>query len=765
MELLQSTTPQICIIVSETTTASPEVFGIFSGYQWESLRGKFLRAGIVPDSCRFFDLQRTPIEELWKLDCTVFIAMGEKALQVTTGKRGLDKWHLSPLDCLPEFKCRKCIPTFDPSRTQKQYEYGLYVELALQRVHHESRAPSFSRTEERFHLNPGFEQTIEVLDRIKNEPRLAVDVETGYGQINTVGFAWSESDAIAINVLPNRFIDETYFELWKKIAEVLEGPSEKIMQNFIYDTSYFSAYGIRTANITHDTMWAMKVLYPELDSNLGVVGRLYTERPYWKDDGKVESEEGKKKDWGNVRDWTKHYLYNCRDTTGTFEAALAQKKDLDARELRSFFDGYVMQLHTSILEMCSNGMPFSRDMRDKLSIEIRGKVDELSHRLNEVIGREINPNSSKQKIAYLKEQGVKIPKKYDKEKGAYRESADASSLRKVALKHPELKALPIFTEIASYNKALSSYIDFDVAPSDSRIRYMLGKFTETLRFAGGTDGWGRGFNIQTVPREGGDVSIKQMFVADEGESFVEIDLRQAESRFVAYDAACKKLIDMLESDYDVHTHVTLKILAKLGKNKDEITKEEFKKTWRQLGKKSGHGANYAMKGTTFVETCFNEMDLVLPKRDAEAILEAYHEEFPEIRQNWHAGIRRELSLKRKLSAPSGWERYFYGRFGDDMFKEAYAWRPQHTIPWITNHMMLHLRDLRKRKELPDFKLIYQGHDALVLTTRDANVDPIARVCNDVSLWHPKVELAGGRMVIPTEIQFGKTMAKLEAWHD
>lgn len=733
------------------------MFGIFSGWQWESLRGKFLRAGIIPERCRFVDLSKGA--DLAQIEANVFVAMGEEALRATTGKKGIDKWQLSPLDTLPGFKCRKTIPTFDVSRVQRQYELGLYQELALKRAAREAASPLFVRTEERFQLNPSLEETLAQLEFIAQQPQLAIDVETGYGQINTVGFAWSPSDAIAINVLPNRLADGSYYELWKKIAGVLEGPSQKIFQNFIYDVSYFSAYGIRTINVAHDTMWGMKFLWPEFDANLGNVGRFYTNRPYWKDDGKVEHEEGKKKDWGNVRDWDKHYLYNCRDTTGTFEAAQSQRSDLVQRGLQGIFDGYLMRLAEPILEMCSNGMPLSLKVRAKLKEETEAEVTSLTKDLHECVGRELNPGSSKQKIAYLKEQGVKIPKKYDKEKGLYRESADASSLKKIRLKHPELKSLSMMTEISSLQKALSSYINFDVKPGEAKVRYMLGKFTETLRFAGGSDGWGRGFNIQTIPREGGDVSIKQMFVASEGESFLEIDLKQAESRFVAYDAACKTLIDMLESGDDVHGHVAKEILKNLGKPSSEYSKE-----WRQLGKKSGHGANYAMKENTFIETCFTEMDLVLSKKEATVILEAYHKLFPEIRQNWHAGIRRELNIKRKLQAPSGWERYFYGRFGDDMFKEAYAWRPQHTIPWILNHLMFHIRDLRKHEKLPSFSLIYQGHDSLTLTTRDEDVETIAKVCNETKPWHPEISLAGGRLVIPTEIKVGKCFANLEDWH-
>jgi DNA polymerase I-like protein with 3'-5' exonuclease and polymerase domains len=685
----------------------------------------------------------------------VIVGFGESVLAAMTGKRGIDKWNLSPL----ETKCgKKFIPTFGLDRVQKQYDLNLYQEMALRRAKEECGSRRYERPEERFLLNPPLEHTLSILSELLKKDEVACDVETGYGQINTVGFAWSPSDAIAINVLPGNYNDDDYYELWKRIGMVLESPSVgKVFQNYIYDTSYFSAYGIRTRNITHDTMHAMKVLWPEFKSNLGNVGRFYTKRPYWKDDGKVTDEEGAKKDWGNVRDWTRHYLYNCRDATGTFEAAVAQKQDLRDRGLSSFFRDYALRLTSPVREMCAGGMPLCLETKAKLKKETEETLERLTEAFQTATGSDLNPRSSKQVLGYLRENGVKIPKKYDKEKGSYRESADASSIKKIRLKQ-DLPGLAELQQIKSLDKALSAYIDFDVRP-DGRLPYFLNiTGTETLRFAGGKDGWERGFNIQTIPREGGDVSIKSMFKAPEGYSFIEVDLRQAESRFVAYDSADKSLIDMLESGADVHSHVGRAILRQMGKDPSVIPTDEFKSTWRQLGKKAGHGLNYYMKPRMFVETVFDELDMVISVKDAEAITQAYYGLFPGI-PRWHAWIKHELYQKRKLSAPSGWERYFYGRWGDDMFKEAFAWKPQHTIPWIMNHLMLHLCEERKRGKL-EFSLVYQGHDSLSLLSREGEVPKIAKTAASTWMWHPKVDLPGGRLCIPVEIKTGKCMADL-----
>lgn len=743
-----STSPKILIVVDTVRTASPEFFGCLSGWQWESLRGKLLRAGLNLDDVDVA-LDADPFSAL---AYKVVVGLGEGPLRAFTGKSGVDKWVLSPL---PLGDGRIFIPTYDLGRTQKQYELNLYQEMAFRRAYEMTTLP-IPTTAERFLLNPPLEETLETLRRIKHEPELAVDVETGYGQINTVGFAWSPHDAIAINVLPDRLSDQSYYELWRGITDVLEGPSLKVFQNFIYDVSYFSAYGIRVRGQIFDTMWAMKFLWPEFKSNLGNVGRFYTKRVYWKDDGKVTDEEGSKKNWGDVRDWLRHYTYNCRDTSGTLEASRAQREDLRNRGLDQMFGSYILRLVEPIREMCRNGMPLSLTLRDELKASGEKTLEELTQAFKEKAG-EVNPRSPKQVLNYLREQGIKLPKKFDKKTGAYKESTDAASIKKILLKSPDTPGLRELQQIKTLDKALSSYVNFDVRP-DGRLSYSLnGCGTETLRFSGNKDPWDRGFNIQTIPREGGVISVKSMFVAPEGQVFGEVDLSQAESRYVAYASVCKKLIDMLESGDDIHKYVAHEILRAL-----RLGPEEYAKKWRNLGKKTGHGANYMMKEGTFVENVFKDMDLVLSKNEGKLMLDSYFHAFPEIRR-WHGEIKRELYQKRKLVAPTGWERYFYGRPDDNTLREAVAWAPQHTIPWITNHLMLHLCDERKHGKLK-FRLIYQGHDALVFLASEGEVGAVLDECFRLERWHPEVILPGGKLIIPIEAKTGKCLADLKDYH-
>lgn len=730
---------------------------VFTGWAREFLKTSLLQAGLHPSEIRFDQCKGTREETLAYLnsmpELELIIPMGSKALEWVTGKVSIDKWHLSPLDTVDELRAPKAVPTFPPKRVMSEFRLQLYVIKAMQRAKVGLDYPGpWKRKTLNFHSNPKFDETIDILKSLQSEPILANDVETGNGVINTVGFAWSTTDAIAINTLPERLSDEKYHVLWDHIRILLESDQKKIYQNLIYENLYYSKYGIRCSNNYWDTMWAMRVLWPEFEIGLDNVGRFYTNEQYWKDVGKDHKGEGKKKDWGNIKDWTAHYHYNMLDCAGTMEAYENQLIDFKSRGIQQLelFTKYVMPLSAPIVEMCSRGLPVNEVNRLAMEVEVGDKIKELMTTLPEGF----NPKSPKQKKEFLKAKGYTIPKA--RVAGKMQESTNELAVKKLRLKHPEDKDLSTLLKLAKHNKALGSYIKFGY-DDDGYARYMMnGVGTETLRFSSSKDPWGNGFNAQTLPKD-----YKKLFDAPEGQTWFQIDLAQAESRFVAYDCCDETLIRMLEDPKeDIHGYVAAGIF--------ECSEEQVQRerragdiSKRQLGKKSGHGANYAMAANTFMESCLKEMDLVLSRKESQKVLDTYHSLFPGIRR-WHASIRKTLYDTRKLSNPFGYTRYFYGRMDDNTFREAYAFKPQSTIPMITNRLMLHLLGLRTEGKL-DFSLHNQVHDSVLILAKDDpdHYLPIRDVAQNLDLWHPEIILPAGQLKIPTDCEVGTNLGRLK----
>jgi DNA polymerase I-like protein with 3'-5' exonuclease and polymerase domains len=183
----------------------------------------------------------------------------------------------------------------------------------------------------------------------------------------------------------------------------------------------------------------------------------------------------------------------------------------------------------------------------------------------------------------------------------------------------------------------------------------------------------------------------------------------------------------------------------------QVTKEQ-----RQLGKKAGHASNYGMKAFTFVATCLKEMDLVIPVTKAERMLEGYHKTFPGIRR-WQTRICEEVMRNRKLTTPLGRERYFYQRPGDDLNKEAYAYRPQSTVTDCINHLVLHM--------FRHAGLVVQIHDSLLMEIKEAELAAVLERIKDQDAWNPRMMLPGGELRIPIEIKYGRNWANMEVCYE
>lgn len=684
--------------------------------------------------------QDDALRRIDQTSANVIVALGEEALQLLTDKRGIQKWHLSILE---GYRGRKILPLLHPEYVNKVFKEIPFLTYGAQRAVEESSSPKVSRVERNLRIKPSLNEALLWLRESESAEWLSFDIETGQGQITCIGFSTNPREAFCIPTLPRDYGPEDFYALWSAIARTLGSNAKKVAQNGIYDQTYLSKYGIRVRNFAHDTMLAQKFLHPELPMGLDTVARLYTKEPYWKDEGK---------DWGLRQDISQLYYYNCKDAACTLEAAFAQRVDLRKRNLDGLFYGRrtegtqidfgIMRFPTPASQMCWTGLPVDSSERDRLKTETEARISEIETMLNaasfEVLQKPINPRSPLQIKALLRACGYKLPIKEGKE------SSNRESLMRLRLKHPESKILTPLIQISSKQKELSSYLNYVMDP-DSRLRFTLYVHgTETGRWSSSNDPWGRGLNAQTIP-----LKLKSQFRAPAGKLLVEIDLRQAESRFVAYDGPVPKLIEMYRDGIDIHRFVASHPLL-FNKPMSEITKAE-----RQLGKKTGHAANYGMEEHTLSDSCLKEMDLVLPVAKARDMLAGYHAALDQGVRTWQRKIEAEVTRAKRLTTPLGRERYFYDRVGPDLFKEAYAYRPQSTVSDVINHLMLWCFNQ------PGVLLLDQIHDALLLEIdENSRHDVLERIC-DQDAWNPKLRLAGGELRIPIEVKIGKVWSDLE----
>lgn len=664
----------------------------------------------------------------YRTSATTYIPLDSGTLEALTRYSSIDDWQLSIISAT-KLSGQKVIPLLHPERVFSDFKNSPMFTFGMMRIKEEMNDPKIKTKLRVFHIGPTFEKAISFMAaNCLFADELSVDIETAHGQITCVGFAPTETEAICIPTLPSDWPPEQFFKLWEWIRDVMEGPSKKVFQNFIYDTTYFSKYGIRTKNLWHDTMLANKFLHPELPMGLDTIARIYTKEPYWKDEGK---------DWRAVSDHNQFWTYNCKDTTVTLEAAHAQRIDLHSRNLSTAFNTLVMSLSPAAAEMCWRGLPVDAGRRANLIATTEAELVRenalLSGLAEAATGKPLNSRSPKQVKEFFKAKKYKIPIKKGKE------TTDATALMKLQQRYPRDESIKLLLSLSEKNKSMSSYLK-PRPYSDGRFRFSLNLHgTEPGRWSCRKDPWDNGINAQTISS-----GLKKMFVAPPGWLFLEADLKQADARFVAWDAPEPTLIKFFNENKDIHRFVASRPEL-FNKPESEVTKDE-----RQLGKKVGHASNYGMRGIRLSEICLLEMGIYLSPERAEQMLEGYHRVFPGIRM-WQQRIASEIRRTKRLTTPLGRERYFYDRIGDDLYRTAYAYRPPSTVSDVINCLIRHVYINRNPEKL---HMVLQAHDAGIFLVEESYLSEALELIKDENTWNPKISLAGGILQIPTEIKAG-----------
>lgn len=692
------------------------------------------RAHYEIDSSLRTRFETEALERLARLKPNVILALGDWPLELLTGLKSSDKYHLSLLPALDPSR-PKVLSLLHPERVFREHKSAFYLRLGAERARREALSPGLIPAARNALVRPNVSEALRYLRRIATANWLSVDIETSYGHITCIGFGSSPHEAMCIPTLPDYWssVDE-WFAVMKQIDVTLRGPAKKVLQNGIYDLTYLSSYGIRVENFFHDTMIAQRILHPEYSVGLDNINRIYVGDPYWKDEAK---------DWGARIDPESLWRYNAKDVCITLAAAWAQRVDLERRGLMKYFEHTMALARGPILEMSWRGLPFNVVERDKLAAEAEKRVAELEFTLNEesqkFLARPTNPRSPAQVKELLYAAGFKrLPFKGGKE------TSDKGALMKLRLKRPESKLLTALIDISEVQKELSSYLRTEYDAQRSVLPYTLyAAGTETMRFSCGKDPWNRGLNAQTIPSH-----LKSMFEAPEGSSFIEVDLAQADARVVAWDSAEPALIGFFQTKRDIHRYVASQPEL-FNCSPDNVTHDQ-----RQLGKKVGHAANYGVGPATLVESALKEMNLQLTERKAAQMLSGYYRTFPGI-PRWHERIRSELSRTRALRFPTGYHRHFNDRFGPDMLKEAYASLPQHLVAYTINQLVLRLYG--------SFPLVLQIHDSCLLLVEDSKLDSLLAAIKNQDSWNPTYKLSGGDLRIPVEVKTGRiwsTMTKI-----
>jgi len=719
--------------------------------------------------------------EIAEVNPNCILALGGTALWSLSGKskikshRGSIMWGMS---------C-KFVPTYHPAHLLHQAGgeikgyWNRYIMLFdFQRANEQSQFPEIQRPERHLEICGSSAMFEDFIDRYRNDRRLSVDIEAGGHCLPIcIGLSFSPSYGLTIPLWNSDNIstipDSDMVYIWTLLSKLL-WEKEIVGQHFNYDRDKIKRLGFIIKTLASDTMLKAFCINPELPKNLAFNTSIYTEEPFYKDEGMYEGQ-------------TKDLLLGCaRDACVTLEVDRAMDSDLESLGLTEFYKNFVMKLPELYHDIEQEGFRVDTRQRDKL-LEKYIKWDErLRYELFQISGVNLNAASPKQVYTYLFDT-LKLPRR-----AGTGEEELTSLLNNNKIRQEDKHVIGLILEDRRVRKTIGTYL-MALPDYDGRMRTTYFPCLETGRTSTSQqdppirpqielrDENNKkkkrvlGTAFQTITKHG-DIGndVRSMYIPDEGEIFVGADSSQAEARVVAL--LCNDM-EMLKS-YDKHDVHALTASWFFGGSESDYSKRVlgYEVPTRFVGKTLRHAGHLGAKkrrAALSVNTDARKykIDISITEADAGRALQIFHMKCPNIQTVFHQGVidclnndRRRLvaPLPYGIDAPHGGIRTFFERYGDELHRQAFSYLPQRAVSDSTKAAAIRIKE-----RIPSIKIILEAHDGLLFSIPTFRVDTYAPIIVE-EMERPidfrRCSLARDcDLIIPCELEIGLNYQELHKY--
>lgn len=675
--------------------------------------------------------------EIETLKPNLIVALGAIPMYVLTGNSGIDSFRgsICPGTLVEN---TKVLITQHPKAVHFNWQLFYIMIMDFRKAAFESFSPDLKPDTRKLVVAPNIREIITYLTWVYENRatlKIAIDLEhvTPGAHISWFGISHSTDYAMSIQFIQNRipcFNENDEVEIWSWISKICSSGIPIIFHNGSYDAiNLWHNQGIWCTNIEFDTIIAAHTLWPELPRKLGFVASILLNVPAWKHTSGNQYEHGEYNaaDTCNTRalyDKLKSLIYADPNYTSTFENEMSQLE----------LAGY-MQLQ---------GLHVNTEERDRLRIEFQTKKDEIEAGLSVILKKPVNFSSPKQmqELLYV---DMGLPVQYKRRKSAddpKKITTDAEALEKLFIQtqHPVLKLL---IEHRKYTKILQ-FINVELSTENKVHTSYNITGTDTGRWSSSESiilTYGSG-NLQNI-----DKRIRSMYVPPPGKCFIQADYIGAEAHLVANVILDQKLMQAFDNGEDVHI-MTAAFMFNV--KPEDVTKEQ-----RTIGKSIRHATNYS-GGPAVVQK-----KLQIPLREAKSYLSRFTSITPQLAV-WHGKLREKLQEDRTLITPLGRKRIFMDRWGDQLFRSAYAFIPQSTIGDLLNISFVDFYN--KHKSDPDMSCALQLHDAIYISCNDTPEDRSFWAKQLYLSMHRPISLQHRDLYIGVDFKWGydwKNMEELE----
>lgn len=619
------------------------------------------------------------------------------------------------------------------------------------------------------------------INRHKRAKFWTSDFETLHNYPTCISFCGDGAEAITIPLVGSKLPIEMKVELWKAIQDFFKwlryNNIPLVNQNFNYDWHIGDKSGFEYGECYGgDTMIAAHVLYPEFARDLGFLTAIYTDIPYFKDEGKEFDPR--------IHDFSRLYLYCAQDSLATHVIKTEQEKDLEDLGLTEFYEKKEAPLLLLYHSIEKNGIRVDDIEKWKLVNKYEAMLDENSEYVKSFAETELNLRSPKQTANFVYNY-LSCPERFnvtfDPETGERSKTlaTGADDLEEIAIRESNPTVATILYKIIGIRK-IEKILSFLKTPTHPDGKMRCGtKLTGTK--SGRTSGaqtldfelvWSKkkkcyekipmGYSFQTIPKHsetlpdgtiiGGD--LRKIFVTDNGFVFIEGDKSQAEARVVCVLANDLKLLPLFD-DKKIGIHRTTASWI-YNVEASSISKKDDNRY--DIGKRARHAGNYGMTPPRLAIMAHIKMNM------AEFILNKFHAAQPNIQDIFHRDCINIITNTHPavMITPFGRRREFFGirrgQGNENLYKEAFSYYPQATV---SDDLKFGAKRIWDKGGSGDNSWLYflnEAHDSLLATVK---VEDKNRY---VDLWKDEMEMPIDfnqgtfkrdiQLVIPTELQIG-----------
>lgn len=590
----------------------------------------------------------------------------------------------------------------------RQLAYKLFRELEFNTLTREfaDSAPLFDnlneqivKTDRRYHIVDTQEDLDKLIRRLWETENWSFIVDDSNSADKADSYAKKPPLGVAIATASgfSNYIDLENFKDDKdaaitQLGDILSnGFLPKCTHDYKCNLAVLQKIGIQPESVTDDTMIAAYLL----DSSRSKYDLATLAQLNLNTDSANEVPEG----------WKENQYRTTENADFAFQLAPLLFKQIKEDTLQEIYEQIEMPLVPVLFEIEMAGLKVDVESLNETSEFLKGEIKEISKKIFELAGRELNINSPKQVGEVLLELNIetrhKTPTgKISTSKDALQEIGETYEIANLIIEFRELDKIK-----ATYSDVLPTLID-----NDGRIHGNLNQTVTTTGRLSSSDP-----NLQNIPiRTEVGRRIRRAFIPEEGNKLISADYSQLELRILAHITKDEVMLEAFKNNEDIHTKTARLVF---GAETDEELKEK-----RRLAKIVNFAIAYA------VEAYGLSQRVGLSRSEAKDVIEDYYdtykgiktfmEETPEVAKE-QGFVTSILGRRRYLPAIN--DRNYNVRSRAE--REAINMPIQGSASDIVKIAMLKVDKALKREKLQT-KVIMQVHDELLLESPADEVEKV-----------------------------------------